>query len=109
MQPIPTGRPPSLPVCLQSLLRRRPDIRQAEQELAGATARVGVATANLFPRFFLTGLVGQSSVGGSDFLEASSRYWSVGPTIDLAGVHGGTSASAGGRAECQGRASCHSL
>ena len=79
--PIPAG-PPEVPPGLPSeLLRRRPDIRQAEQELAAATARVGVATANLFPRFFLTGLVGQSSVDSSDFLQASSRYWSVGPTI----------------------------
>jgi outer membrane protein, multidrug efflux system len=79
--PIPVG-PPAVPPGLPSeLLRRRPDIRQAEQELAAATARVGVATANLFPRFYLTGLVGQSSVASSDFVEASSRYWSVGPTI----------------------------
>jgi outer membrane protein, multidrug efflux system len=81
MAPIPVG-PPEIPPGLPSeLLRRRPDIRQAEQELAGATARIGVATANLFPRFFLTGLVGHSSIAGSDFVEASSRYWSVGPTI----------------------------
>jgi NodT family efflux transporter outer membrane factor (OMF) lipoprotein len=82
MGPIPVG-PPSIPAGLPSeLLRRRPDIRQAEQELAAATARIGVATANLFPRFFLTGLVGQSSVSGSDFVQASSRYWTIGPTID---------------------------
>ena len=82
MGPIPVG-PPVVPAGLPSeLLRRRPDIRQAEQELAAATARIGIATANLFPRFFLTGLVGQSSVSGSDFLQASSRYWAVGPTID---------------------------
>jgi outer membrane protein, multidrug efflux system len=82
MGPIPTG-PPAIPAGLPSeLLRRRPDIRQAEQELASATARVGVATADLFPKFFLTGLVGQSSVSGSDFFQASSRYWSVGPTIN---------------------------
>jgi outer membrane protein, multidrug efflux system len=82
MGPIPVG-PPAIPAGLPSeLLRRRPDIRQAEQELAAATARIGVATANLFPRFFLTGLVGQSSVSGSDFVQASSRYWTIGPTID---------------------------
>ena len=82
IRPIPVG-PPTIPAGLPSeLLRRRPDIRRAEQELAGATARIGVATANLFPRFFLTGLVGQSSVSSSDFLQASSRYWAVGPTID---------------------------
>ena len=76
------GGPPAVPAGLPSeLLRRRPDIRQAEQELAAATARVGVATANLFPRFFLTGAVGQASLDSSDIFEASSRYWSVGPTV----------------------------
>ena len=79
--PIPSG-PPEVPAGLPSdLLRRRPDIRQAEQELAAATARIGVATANLFPRFFLTGAVGQASVDASDFFQSSSRFWSVGPTI----------------------------
>ncbi len=79
--PIPSG-PPDIPAGLPSdLLRRRPDIRQAEQELAAATARIGVATANLFPRFFLTGAVGQASVDASDVFQSSSRFWSVGPTI----------------------------
>jgi len=40
------------------LLRRRPDIQQAERELAGATARIGVATANLFPSIALSGSIG---------------------------------------------------
>ena len=39
-------------------LRRRPDVRQAEQELAAQTALVGVATAELYPRFSLTGSIG---------------------------------------------------
>ena len=76
------GGPPEVPAGLPSdLLRRRPDVRQAEQELAAATARVGVATANLFPRFYLTGAVGLASVDASDFFESSSRFWSIGPTI----------------------------
>ena len=53
--PIPTA-PPTVPVGLPSaLLRRRPDIRRAEAQLHAATALVGVATADLFPRFSLTG------------------------------------------------------
>lgn len=76
------GGPPEVPAGLPSdLLRRRPDVRQAEQELAAATARVGVATANLFPRFYLTGAVGQASIDASDFFEGSSRFWSIGPTV----------------------------
>lgn len=78
---IPSG-PPEVPSGLPSeLLRRRPDIRQAEQEIAAATARVGVATANLFPRFFLTGAVGQASVDSSDLFNGWSRYWSIGPSV----------------------------
>lgn len=78
---IPAG-PPAIPAGLPSdLLRRRPDVRQAEQELAAATARIGVATANLFPRFYLTGAVGLASGDASDFFQDSSRFWSIGPTI----------------------------
>ena len=46
-----------------SLLSRRPDIRQAERELAAATARVGVATADLYPEVTLGGSVGSSAIG----------------------------------------------
>jgi len=46
-----------------SLLSRRPDIRQAERELAAATARVGVATADLYPKVTLGGSVGTSAIG----------------------------------------------
>jgi len=46
-----------------SLLSRRPDIRQAERELAAATARVGVATADLYPKVTLGGSVGSSAIG----------------------------------------------
>jgi multidrug efflux system outer membrane protein len=47
------------------LLRRRPDVRAAEQRLHAATARIGVATADLFPRFTLGGLVGSQSLESS--------------------------------------------
>jgi outer membrane protein, multidrug efflux system len=73
---------PSIPPGLPSdLLRQRPDIRQAEREVAAATARVGVATADLFPRFFLTGAGGLQSLNASDFFDAGSRFWSIGPSI----------------------------
>ena len=79
--PIP-AIPPEVPVGLPSdLLRRRPDIQQAERQLAAATARIGVAKADLFPKFSLTGLAGFQSTSASDWFDADSRFWSVGPTV----------------------------
>ncbi len=79
--PIPDA-PPGVPVGLPSeLLRRRPDIQQAERELAGATARIGMAVADLYPKFSLTGDVGLQSVSAGDWFSAGSRFWSVGPTV----------------------------
>jgi multidrug efflux system outer membrane protein len=79
--PIPMTRP-KVPVGLPcDLLRRRPDIRNAERQLAAATAQVGVATADLFPKFSLTGDVGLQSVSTGDLFTAGSRFWSVGPTV----------------------------
>lgn len=80
--PIPPN-PPEVPVGLPSeLVRRRPDIRRAEAQLHAATARIGVATADLFPRFFLTGSVGLSSrdlarLGNLN----TSKFWSFGPSV----------------------------
>ncbi len=74
--------PPEVLVGLPSeLLRRRPDIRRAERQLAAATAQVGAATADLFPKFSLTGTVGLQSVSASDWFTRGSRFWSIGPTI----------------------------
>jgi multidrug efflux system outer membrane protein len=79
--PVPAG-PPEVPAGLPSdLLRRRPDIRRAERELHAATARIGVATADLFPRFSLTGAVGVQSVAASDFFTGGSRFFALGPAI----------------------------
>jgi len=74
--------PPSVPVGLPSdLLQRRPDIRKAERELAAATARIGVAKADLFPKFSLTGIAGWQSIDASSVLHYASRYWSAGPSV----------------------------
>lgn len=82
-----------VPVGLPSdLLRRRPDIRQAERQLAAATEKIGVAVADLFPRVSLTGITfAGGSLGGSGYgyesgsfnklLKHSSRAWSIGPAI----------------------------
>jgi NodT family efflux transporter outer membrane factor (OMF) lipoprotein len=63
------------------LLRRRPDVRQAERQLAAATADVGVATAELFPRLSLVGSLGQLSQNGGDLLSQGSNQFSVGPSL----------------------------
>ena len=79
--PIP-ALPPVAHVGLPAeLLRRRPDIRQAERQLAAATAQIGAATADLYPKFFLTGVFGLQSVSAGDWFSGSSRFWSVGPTM----------------------------
>jgi len=80
-EPIP-ATPPTVPVGLPSeLLRHRPDVRHAERQLAAATADIGVQTAELFPKFSLTGTAGLQSFGASDLFTAGSRYWSAGPTV----------------------------
>lgn len=80
-KPEPTP-PDEIPVGLPTdLLRRRPDIRRAERQLAAANARIGVATADLYPRFFLTGLGGVQSAELSDIVNSSSRVWSISPSV----------------------------
>ena len=64
-----------------NLLRARADIRKAERELAAQTARIGVAEADLYPRFFLFGNLSLQSIDSSDFFESQSRAYSFGPGI----------------------------
>lgn len=79
--PIP-ALPPQAKVGLPiDLLRRRPDIRRAERQLAAATAQIAAARADLYPRFFLAGSIGLQSVSAGDWFSGSSRFWSIGPTI----------------------------
>jgi NodT family efflux transporter outer membrane factor (OMF) lipoprotein len=74
--------PPEVPVGVPSdLLRRRPDIRQAERNLAAATAEVGVATARLFPQFSVTGSLGLDSSDLKHLPEWGSQYYSIAPGI----------------------------
>jgi NodT family efflux transporter outer membrane factor (OMF) lipoprotein len=72
---LPAGVAPGLPL---DVLQRRPDVREAERELAAATARIGVATADLFPHVALTGGLGtQSDTIGSH----GSHIWAFGPAV----------------------------
>jgi multidrug efflux system outer membrane protein len=79
--PIPPT-PLEIPVGLPSeLLRRRPDIRRAEAQLHAATARIGVATADLFPKFNLAGSFGFSASDVTRIDKWTSNFWSWGPTV----------------------------
>lgn len=79
--PIPAA-PPSVPVGLPSdLLRRRPDVRRSERQLAAATADIGVEVAELFPKLSLIGTGGFQSLSATDWFVPGGRYWSAGPTI----------------------------
>jgi outer membrane protein TolC len=65
-----------------ALLARRPDVRAAERRLAAATARIGVATADLYPRITLGGSVGSSGAGLGNVFGANPFTWLIGPLID---------------------------
>ena len=74
--------PPAVPIGLPSdLLRRRPDVRQAERQLAAQTARIGVAKADWFPKISLTGDAGAESVSLGNWFDPASRFWSIGPSV----------------------------
>jgi multidrug efflux system outer membrane protein len=62
-------------------LRRRPDVRQAERELAAATARVGVAVSEFFPRLTLLGAGGWTAQSFDDLGESFAERWSFGPSL----------------------------
>jgi NodT family efflux transporter outer membrane factor (OMF) lipoprotein len=76
-QPIPVGDG-------RALLARRPDVRAAEQRLAADTARIGVATADLYPRITLGGSIGTTAIGGGDILGGGPLRWLLGPLINWA-------------------------
>ena len=110
--PIPRGRPlgeqvtaASVPAGLpSSLLERRPDVRRAEQQLAAATARIGVATADFFPRVMLTGAAGAGgvTVGGQTF--GPQGLFSFGPSITLPIFNAGRVAAGVKAAEARAQA-----
>jgi NodT family efflux transporter outer membrane factor (OMF) lipoprotein len=63
------------------VLRRRPDIRRAERELAAQTARVGVATADLYPKFSLLGSIGLEALSFGNLFSISNRTDTIGPSV----------------------------
>ncbi len=94
---------------VSTLLQARPDVRVAERNLAAATERVGVATADLFPRVTFTGFVGFLSGDASQLGKVASRAWLVNPAVswpafDYGSVH---ARLRGARAEADGALSAY--
>jgi multidrug efflux system outer membrane protein len=86
----PLPSPPSVLAGIPSdLLRRRPDIRAAERELAAATADIGVAVADLYPRFSLTAAPALVSTALGSLLEWGSRSFTAGAALDWPLFDGG--------------------
>lgn len=98
--PVPRGKAitalsvPAIPAALpSSLLERRPDILQAEQNLVAANADVGVAQSLYYPTISITGLLGLSSAALGDFLSSAARTWSLvaglsGPIFTFGSIEG---------------------
>jgi multidrug efflux system outer membrane protein len=89
--PIPRGRAldgqvniPALPAGLPAaLLERRPDVRQAEQELVAANARIGVAKSEFFPRIFLLGSLGVAGGVQNSVSFGPMGFFGIGPTLSV--------------------------
>jgi multidrug efflux system outer membrane protein len=80
--PVPAGLP-------AELLRRRPDVAEAEQNVVAANAQVGVATAEFFPKFTLTGTAGFESASAGDLLDWRSKMASIAPAVSVPIFEGG--------------------
>jgi multidrug efflux system outer membrane protein len=109
---VPRGRPllqqiglPAVPPGVpSSLLERRPDVRQAEAQLAAATARIGVAKSDYFPRVLLSG----AAAGGSLLIDGSwvgpQGLFSIGPSVRLPIFNTGRTAAGVNSAEARAQA-----
>ncbi|HUN55710.1 MAG TPA: efflux transporter outer membrane subunit [Smithella sp.] len=83
--------PPSVAAGVPAdVIRRRPDIRKAERDLAAQTAQIGVATADLYPKFTLSGSIGLESISTGNLLSSGSRNYSFGPSITIPIFSGGS-------------------
>lgn len=98
--PVPPLAPPGLP---SELLQRRPDVREAEANLAAATQRIGVARASQFPALSLTASLGLASGDLSNLFSTGSRVWSVGADVLGPILDGGRFAARTAQAEARAR------
>ncbi|OGR17512.1 MAG: hypothetical protein A2X81_20140 [Desulfobacterales bacterium GWB2_56_26] len=89
LAPLP-NLPPSVAVGIPAdILRRRPDIRRAERNLAAQTAQVGAAVADLYPSFTLGGSIGLDALSAGRLFNSGSRSSSFGPRVNLPIFDGG--------------------
>ncbi|MFY9550189.1 MAG: efflux transporter outer membrane subunit [Thermoanaerobaculia bacterium] len=90
VSPLLETAPPCVPVGLPAdLLTRRPDVAETELNVVAANAQVGVATADFYPRFMLTGSAGFESASASDLFNWQSRIASILPSISFPIFQGG--------------------
>jgi multidrug efflux system outer membrane protein len=88
--PLLEAAPPTVPVGLPGqLLSRRPDVAEAEQNVVSLNAQVGVATAEMYPTFSLTGTAGFESASLSHLLDWKSKMLAIGPSISIPLFEGG--------------------
>jgi NodT family efflux transporter outer membrane factor (OMF) lipoprotein len=88
------AKPPTVPIGLPAeLARRRPDIRRAEAELHAATANIGVARADLYPRLTLTGSFGLQALRFNKLGDWASRFYNFGPSLQIPVFNGTTYAN----------------
>jgi NodT family efflux transporter outer membrane factor (OMF) lipoprotein len=80
-EPLPPTPPEVVVGIPADLLRRRPDLRRAERLVAAQSARIGIATANLYPRFSLIGTLGYEAENFSDLFNSKSFFGSIGPSM----------------------------
>jgi outer membrane protein TolC len=64
-----------------ALLQRRPDLRQAERELAAATAQVGIVTAGFYPSVSIGGSIGSAALSAGNLGDSNTKVWSFGPLL----------------------------
>jgi len=89
-QDIPSAARWTLESIPAECIRMRPDVRAAERQVAVASANVGVATADLYPKFSLLGSIGLGSVKAADFLSGDSVLYSFGPQVSWPIFRGGS-------------------
>lgn len=98
--------PDSVPVGLRGdLLKRRPDVRSAEYDLQAATADIGIQTAELYPKFFLTGSAGSQATVFGDLFTSPTQAWSIGGLVEWSIFEGGAIRAAIEGAEAETQAS----